>query len=144
MLPLDGIANQCPGWPDWSCQEVQVTDPQTLITSNQSFCKAGRRCVSDSDCLTGSFVSNFCLTSSPGLPALTTGICSLENQEEGTLVTLELPGVGVGVCVDDGDCPPQNLSFQLRPGRTGVVVPRLLRRDRDLFALRVAPSRRLL
>jgi hypothetical protein len=51
------------------------------------------------------------LKSAPGLPGLTTGICSLRNQEEGTFVTLEVPGVGVGVCVDDGDCPPGKTSL---------------------------------
>jgi hypothetical protein len=61
--------------------------------------------VSDSDCLTGDFASNFCLKSDPGLPGLTTGICSLRNEEEGTFVNLEVPGVGVGACVDNDDCP---------------------------------------
>jgi hypothetical protein len=98
--------NKCPGWPDWSCQEVQVTDPNTVITTNQSFCKAGRRCVSDSDCLAGSFPSDFCLKSAPGLPELTTGICSLRSEEEGTFVNLTIPGVGPGYgCTSNADCP---------------------------------------
>ncbi len=96
---------QCPGYPDWSCQEVEATDPDSLITSSQSFCKAGRRCVTDTDCLDSTFISNFCLKSAPGLPGLTTGICSLRNEEEGTFVSLEVPGVSSGACVDDEDCP---------------------------------------
>jgi hypothetical protein len=92
---------QCPNWPEWSCQEVEATDPDSLITSSLSFCKAGRRCVSDSDCLT----SDFCLKSAAGLPGLVTGICSLRDTSEGQFVNLTLPGPGEAWCDSDDDCP---------------------------------------
>jgi hypothetical protein len=39
------------------------------------------------------------------LCARSSGICSLRNEEEGTFVNLEVPGVVVETCVDNDDCP---------------------------------------